>query len=77
MSRDIDRMFGIDDDKTIIEISHGDTYIKKTLDEQEIWPDVVKAFFDMLCGCGYVIDQVKAHDIIQEIETKNLEGLRK
>lgn len=77
MSRDIDRMFGIDDDKTVIEISHGDTYIRKTLDEQQAWPDLVKEFFDMLCGCGYIIDQVKAAETINEIDEKNLDGLCK
>lgn len=77
MSRDreIDRMFGINDDKTIIELSHGDTYIRKVLDEQQAWSELVKEFFDMLCGCGYIIDQVKTAEVIEEIDNRNLDGL--
>lgn len=62
-------------DQTVIKIYHEGSYIKKTInDEQLSWPDVLRQFIDMLCGCGYIIDQVKAADLIDKIDIENQKG---
>ncbi len=42
-----------------------DTYVEKNIDPRT-WSDAFIEFVYMLNGCGYIIDPVKAEDMIKE-----------
>jgi len=59
----------IADGKMTIKIDDRETstYIQKTIDPT-CWKDALREFVNMLNGCGYIINPIKAEDVFNELE---------
>ena len=59
----------IADGKMTIKIDDRETntYIQKTIDPT-CWKDALREFVNMLNGCGYIINPIKAEDVFNELQ---------